>query len=306
MNLNQLRSFVTIARLGSFTRAADLLSLTQPALSVQIKALEESLGQPLFERHGRRVLLTPAGRILVRRARRVLGLVDQTAAEIAALGGLSAGRLVVGTNDSNCLYLLPETVRLFRTRYPAVELHLANSHSTQIVAWVASGQVEFGLVTLPVLNPRIETRPLFRREDVLICPKGHPLIGREAVAPRDLVEHPLLLLNRESVSRGLLDQALAEAHMPPRVVMQIGSIEVIKRYVEIGLGVSVVPRFAAERELSEGRLHALPLPWLPQCSIGVAQRRGGFVSPAARAFLALLEERLAGRAAGRAARSRRR
>ena len=303
MNLNQLRGFTAIARLGSFTRAADSLSLTQPALSVQIRALEGSLGQPLFERHGRRVLLTPAGRLLARRARRVLAMVDQAAAEIAALKGLAGGRLVIATNDSNCLYLLPETVRLFRTRFPAVELHLRNSHSTQVVAWVVGGQAELGLVTMPVPDPRIETRPLLRREDVLVCARDHPLSGRDAVTPQDLVEHPLLLLNKVSVSRGLLDRTLAEADARPREVMEVGSIEVIKRYVEIGLGVSVIPRFAAERELREGRLRAVALPWLPQCSIGVARRRGGYLSPAARAFLALLDERLAGRSLARGSRS---
>jgi len=295
MEINQLRSFVTVARLGSFTKAAEALFLTQPALSLQIKALEKALGEPLFERRRRGLLLTPAGQILRGQAERILGLVEQTGAEIAALKGLAGGRLVIGTNDSNCLYILPDPVRRFRAQFPAVELRLTNSHSTQVVAWVAEGQADFGLVTLPALSPGVESRSLFRREDVLICAPGHPLCVQETVTPDELVTHPLLLLDRGSVSRVLLDQALAEAGLLPQVVMEVGSIEVIKRYVEIGLGISVIPRFTAEQEIQEGRLHTARLDWLPDCSVGVIQRRKGYLSPAARMFVEILEDHVVDR-----------
>jgi DNA-binding transcriptional LysR family regulator len=295
MELHQLRGFLTVARTGSFTRAAEALFLTQPALSLQIKALEKSLGEPLFERQGRKLLLAPAGRILLRRAEQILGLVEQAGEEVQALKGLTGGRLVIGTNDSNCLYVLPDPVRRFRAQFPAVELHLTNSHSTQVVAWVAEGQADFGLVTLPVLNPGVESRPLFRRADVLVCAPGHPLCMQETVTPGELVTHPLLLLDRGSVSRVLLDQALAEAGLLPQMVMEVGSIEVIKRYVEIGLGISVIPRFTAEQEIQGGRLHAARLDWLPDCSVGVIQRRKGYLSPAARMFIEVLEDHIVGR-----------
>lgn len=295
MELNQLRSFVTVARLGSFTKAAEALFLTQPALSLQIKALEKALDEPLFERRRRGLLLTPAGQILRGQAERILGLVEQTGAEIAALKGLAGGRLVIGTNDSNCLYILPDPVRRFRAQFPAVELRLTNSHSTQVVAWVAEGQADFGLVTLPALSPGVESRPLFRREDVLICAPGHPLCMQETVTPDELVAHPLLLLDRGSVSRVLLDRALAAAGLLPQAVMEVGSIEVIKRYVEIGLGISVIPRFTAEQEIQEGRLHAARLDWLPDCSVGVIQRRKGYLSPAARMFVEILEDHVVDR-----------
>lgn len=293
MELHQLRGFVTVARTGSFTRAAEELLLSQPALSLQVKALEKSVGEPLFERQGRRLLLTPAGHVMLKRAEQILGLVQQAGEEVQSLKGLTGGRLVIGTNDSNCLYVLPEPVQLFRTRFPDVELHLTNSHSTQVVAWVAEGQADFGLVTLPVLNPSIETRPLFRRKDVLVCAPGHPICEQAAVTPEDLVAHPLLLLDRGSVSRGLFDQVLAEVGLLPQIVMEVGSIEVIKRYVEIGLGISIIPRFTAERELREGRLHAIPVDWLPKCFVGLIQRRGGYLSPAGQMFLELLERHVA-------------
>ena len=293
MELRELRGFLTVARTGSFTKAAEALFLTQPALSLQIKALEKSLGEPLFERHGRRLLLTPAGRILLERAEQIWGLVEQTGEEIAALKGLAGGRLVIGTNDSNCLYVLPESVRRFRREFPHVELHLTNGHSTQVVAWVVEGQADFGLVTLPIVNAHIESRPLFRREDVLVCAPGHPLSARAAVTLEHLVEYPLLLLDKGSVSRTLLDQMLAESGLLPKTVMAVGSIEVIKRYVEIGLGVSIVPRFTAEQEIREGRLYAASLDWLPDRAVGIIQRRQGYLSSAARVFLDILEQDVA-------------
>jgi DNA-binding transcriptional LysR family regulator len=295
MELYQLRGFVTVARTGSFTRAAEELFLSQPALSLQVKALEKSLGQPLFERHGRRILLTPAGRILLRQANHILELVEQADTEIVALKGLAGGELVIGTNDSNCLYVLPDLVRRFRVQFPAVELHLTNSHSTQVVDWVIEGKVDFGLVTLPMMDASVESRPLFQRRDVLVCAPGHPLCAQAAVTPEEIVTHPLLLLDKGSVSRGLFDQTLAKAGLLPQIVMEVGSIEVIKRYVEIGLGVSVIPRFTAEQEIREGRLHTAQLDWLPACSVGVIQRRRGYLTPAARTFLDLLEQHVAER-----------
>ena len=289
IELPQLRSFLAIAHLGSFTKAAATLFVTQPALSMQIKALESALGEPLFERQGRTLLLTAAGQILQRQAREILAQVERTNEEIAALKGLAGGRLAIGTNDSYCLYLLPDLVQRFRSQYPAVELCLTNSHSTQVITWVIEGQVDFGLVTLPLANPAVTAHPWLPREDVLVCAPDHPLSGRPTVTADELVAHPLLLLDQGSVSRVLLEQTLKEAGLLPQIVMEVGSIEVIKRYVEIGLGISIIPRFTAEQEIQAGKLHAARLDWLPACSVGFVQRRGGYLSPAASAFLELLK-----------------
>jgi DNA-binding transcriptional LysR family regulator len=260
---------------------------------LQIKALEESLGEAVFERKGRTLLLTPAGRLLLERAEQILGLIEQTNEEINALKGLERGHLNIGTNDSNCLYILPDLVQQFRRQFPNVELSLTNSHSSQVAAWVSEGAVEFGLVTLPILDMQLESHPLFARQDVLICHPGHSLSEQSTVTPEDLVEYPLLLLDKGSVSRTTLDQTLAQADLTPKTVMQVGSIEVIKRYVEIGLGVSVVPRLNVEHEVRAGRLHAIHLDWLPVSVVGIVQRRKGYLSPAARMFLDMLKEHIA-------------
>jgi DNA-binding transcriptional LysR family regulator len=289
MELNQLRGFLTVAKTGSFTQAARLLFVTQPALSIQIKGLEEELGEPLFERQGKQIYLTAAGQMLRERAEQILGLVEQTNQEIVALQGLRAGRLTIGTNDSICLYLLPELIHFFRDRFPGIELHLTNRHSTEVVSLVIEGMVDFGLVTLPALEPRIEAKPLFWREDVAICSPGHPLTRQHSVTLADIAQYPLLLLDKGSHSRGLLDQLLARAGLMPKVVMELGSVEVIKRFVEIDLGVSIIPGFTAEAEIRSRRLHAIRLHWLPNRAVGIVQRRKGHLSPAAQMFLQLLK-----------------
>lgn len=289
MELNQLRGFLAVTRAGSFTQAAKELFITQPALSIQIKGLEEELGELLLERQGKQLLLTPAGRLLQERAEELLGLVKQTQQELRALQGLKAGRLTVGTNDSNCLYLLPDLVRFFREKFPGIELHLTNRHSSEVVALVCEGLVDFGLVTLPVLEPRIEAETLFWREDVAICSPDHPLSQQRSVTLADIAQYPLLLLDKGSNSRRQLDQMLARAGLIPKVVMELGSIEVIKRYVEINLGVSIIPGFTAEAEIRAGRLHAIRLDWLPSRAVGVVRRRKGYLSPAAQMFLKLLK-----------------
>ncbi|MBV7335985.1 LysR family transcriptional regulator [Chloroflexi bacterium TSY] len=137
MNLNQLTGFLEIAREGSMTRAAEKLFLTQPALSLQIKALEEDLGEELFERNGRLLRLTSAGQVMRERSEQILNMVDQTRQEVLSLKELQRGRLTIGTNDTNCLYVLPSIIQAFRMQFPGVELHLTNRKSSEITALLA-------------------------------------------------------------------------------------------------------------------------------------------------------------------------
>jgi len=296
MELYQIRSFARVARTGHLTHAAAELNLTQPAVSLQIKALEEEIGEQLFERQGRRLLLTAAGALLLGRAEQILSLADLAREEIHALGGLERGSIRIGTNDSNCLYVLPDVIRAFREDFPGVSVHLANSHSRRVAEWVEEGSVEIGVVTLPVDSVALTSMLLFEREDVLICRPDHPLAAHPAPQPHDVLEYPLLLLDTGSLSHLSLVTTLTDADHPPEHVMQAGSIDVIKRYVEIGLGVSVVPRLNVEHEISHGHLVARALPWLPRHSVGVIRRKNGYLSPAAREFVERLKVDAAARA----------
>jgi len=292
MELNQLRGFLAITQAGSFTKAAETLFVTQPALSLQVKALEEELGEQLFERQGKQLLLTNAGQVLLERVEQILGLVEQTRQEVQALQGLRGGRLIIGANDSYCLYLLPNLIQFFREKFPEIELRFANRHSAEIVSLVAKGQVDFGLVTMPVLDARVKVDPLFWREDVAICHPTHPLTEINHLVLEDLIQYPFLVLDKESTSRVLLNQMLAKAGLIPRSMIELGNVEVIKRFVEINLGVSIVPGFTVEEEIKLGQLYAIRLPWLSARPVGVVQRRKGYLSPAGRMFLKLLKNHI--------------
>ncbi len=292
MDLDQLRGFLETAREKSFTRAAEKLFLTQPAVSLQIKALEEDLGERLFERRGKRVLLTEAGRLLLARAEEVFGVIEQARQDLASLGELRTGRLCIGTSDTNCAYVLPPAVKAFREAYPGIEIRLTDRMSPEVVRLVLEGAVDFGLATLPVTEPRVETDPLFLREDVAICAPGHPLGKRDSVVLEDLGAYPMLALEQGSTSRGLMDRMFVEAEVVPEVAMELGSIEVVKRFVEIGLGVALVPEVAVREEVRAKRLTVVRVRGMPARQVGVVRRVGGHVSPAVQAFLGFLRDHL--------------
>lgn len=300
MDLNQLQSFVRVAQEGSFTRAAEKLYVTQPALSVQIKALETELGTPLFERRNRQIFLTEAGRVLLARAKEMLALAEQIEHDIAAYQGMQRGCVRIGTSDTTCLYILPRFVRAFRTQYPNIDIHLTNKPSEEVAVLLKEGVVDFGIVTLPLGDPNLEIQRLAWREDVIICHPAHPLAHQSQnndgmlppeISPAELARYTLLLLEEGSTSRGLLNQLFVELEISPHV-MDLGSFEVIKRYVEIDMGISIVPKVAVQQEVAEGRLHAISVPWLPLRGIGLVLRRGGYLSPASRSFVTMLQSEM--------------
>ena len=298
MELHQLRGFHEIARQRSFTRAAERLFITQPAISLQLKALEDELGETLLERAHKHIRLTPAGEILLRHTKAVLGALESAQAEIAGLRQELRGRIVLGTSDTNSTYVLPEALRAYRDESPLVEVDIRNKMSTEVGRLVVDDEVDLGLATLPVRErERLEeSQTLFTRQDVLICPPGHALAGRKQIALKTVADYPLLALEPGSTTRYLLEQSFRRADLKPRISMNLGSIEVIKRFVEIGFGVALVPKIAVEEEIESGRLHAVTVRGLRPRPVGLVEHRGRRRSPAAAAFVAILGASLGGRA----------
>jgi len=292
MNLTQLEGFLAVVREGSLTKAAEKLYLTQPALSFQVKALEEELGQTLFERDGKQLRLTSAGHLLQERARQILDLVAQTRQDVTGLKELQRGQLRIGANETTSLYILPPVIQAFCERFPGLEIHLILRQSAEVVRLVAEGEVDFGIATLPVLDPHVETRTLCWREDVAICGNGHLLIEKTNVQLADLAQHTLLFLEQGSTGRIYLEQALAEQGLLPKMTMNVGSVELIKRLAEINLGVAIVPGVAIKDELKAKRLRAFRLNWLEPRPVGLIQRRNGYLSPASQFFLKLFKNRV--------------
>lgn len=294
MELQQLRGFYEVAREGSFTRAADRLFLTQPAVSQQVRALEEEVGHTLLLRGRKGVRLTEAGEALFRRARSVLAELESARQELEAVGQEVRGRVVTATSDTNCTYVLPPMLRRFRERYPLVEVDIRNKMSSEVGQLVLGDDIDFGLATLPIRDRGLATEPLFVRGDAWICPPDHPLARHKSVQPATAASHPLLVLDRGSQSRALLDEVLRRAGVTPAIAMELGSIEIIKRFVEIGFGVALVPEVSVVAEVGEGRLVAVAARGLARRTVGLVRHRGRPQSPAATALMALLREDLAG------------
>lgn len=296
MELHQLRGFYEIAKGGSFTSAADRLYLTQPAISLQVKALEEELGEVLLDRNRKGVRLTVAGEILYAQAREIFGHLATAREEIDALRDVLRGRLAIGTSDTNCTYILPELLRRFRARFPLVELDMRNKMSPEVCQLVLDDEVDLGLVTLPVRHRRLSNEKLFTRRDVLVCPPDHPLAERRRVQLATVAGYPLLVLEQGSRTRALLEETFHQAELDLEIAMNLGSIEVIKRFVEIGMGIALVPKVAVAEEEAAGRLRVISVTGLEARATGLVVHRGRRRSPAAQAFVTMLREDLKGRA----------
>ncbi|MES1178328.1 MAG: LysR family transcriptional regulator [Myxococcales bacterium] len=294
----RLAAFSAVAREGGFSKAAKKLGKTQSAVSQAVLLLEQELGQKLFARDGHTPRLTDAGRALLVRATSILDEMALAHAELSALSELSFGELVLGTSDTLACYFLPPVFAAFRARYPKVELRIDNRPSPVIAERVSEGQVDLGIVSLPLpsalevsgrsVSERLESLVLAAQEDVAVCAPEHPLAKRNAVSVRDLAPHPLLLLDRTTSSRALVDLAFAAEKATPILAMEMSSVEVLKRLAELGFGVAIVPRFAVQREQQAYTLSVLQLKHFGAArSVGALTPKAFTPTHAARAFLEL-------------------
>jgi DNA-binding transcriptional LysR family regulator len=295
--MDRYRVFRAVAEEGSFSRAAARVHRTQSAVSQAVRALEDETGERLFERAARSVRLTHAGELLLSHVRVALEALDAGLARLSGLQELREGTLALSASDTTAMYTLPEVLRVFRERYPGVELQISNDPSPRAVRKVLAAQADLALVTLPVVtlpveHARLEVAPLGAREDVVICARSHPLAATSRARLRDLARHRWLLLDRAAHTRRFIDAQFRRAGLRPRIAMETASLEVIKRLVELDLGISVAPRLAIQEELRAGRLHAVEVFARRDVRrLGVVTLRGRAPSPAAARFIELLRER---------------
>jgi LysR family transcriptional regulator, cyn operon transcriptional activator len=297
----RLAAFSAVATSGGFSKAAKQLGKTQSSVSQAVLLLERELGQKLFARDGHRPRLTDAGRALLARATRIFEEMALAEAELAGLSALDAGELVLGTSDTLACYFLPPVFAAFRERYPKVELRMDNRPSPVIAERVSEGQVDLGIVSLPLpssltvsgrpVGERLDCVELASQEDVAVCAPTHALARRRQASVKELAPHPLLLLDRTTSSRALVDLAFAAEKLPLELAMEMSSVEVLKRLAELGFGVAIVPRFSVQREQESGTLHVLRLERLgAQRSVGALTPRAFAPTRAALAFLALAQD----------------
>jgi DNA-binding transcriptional LysR family regulator len=296
MNLSQLKAFLAVAQDGSFSRAAEKLYLTQPAVSKQIQALEEALGMRLFDRIGRSILLTQAGNILHDHAHIAFQTLEEARETINQLRGLQRGHLRVSAASTIGTYMLPQPLGELKSQYPGIEISLAITNKARVVQQVLNHEVELGFVGPPVEPAELEMEEYLLDELVLIAAPTHRLAREESVGVAELVEEVFILREQGSGTREIMEEELGRVRVSLKKAMELGSTEAIKQAVAANLGVSIVSMFAITLETLQGRLAVARLPELNlRRQLFVIHHGGRTLSPAAQEFCSLLRRSTAGR-----------
>jgi DNA-binding transcriptional LysR family regulator len=293
MYLEQLRFFHAVAESGSFTAAAKELHLTQPAVSNQVKNLEGELGQRMFERMGRSIRLTRAGEVLHTHTRRIFQQVREAEVILEDLKSLQTGRLYLGTVDVMSIYVLPRIFRVFHSRYPRVEISIEVDDTTTISRGVRESRFDLGFATLPLREPNLMSLSVYNDVMRAIAPAGHPLAGKELVTLQELADTTMIVYKQGSVTRSIIEQIFRSQGIELEPDMEIDRPEAMKKLVEAGLGVSIMPEMSIEREVEEGSLVVLPTGDISfERQLGLIYRPWQVFSPSVVAFLAILREEL--------------
>ena len=292
MELWQLEVFTAVADEKSFSRAGHKLRRTQPAISSAVKVLEDELGERLFDRMGKSIRLTAAGELLTDYARRLLRLRDEAAQAVGELRGLGRGTLRLGANETTCLYLLPEVLSAFKQAFPQVQVDIHRAITRSITERIMDGSLDFGIVTMPVKHPRLEVLTIHHDELALVVGPQHRLASRRSVKMSELEEEPFILHRVGTTTRERLVKHFNEGGVKLKVTMELASIETIKRFVSIGMGISIVPRLCIAREVEEGSLRALTIRDARfRRQLGLIYNKDRHQSQAALAFLKLVSEK---------------
>ena len=258
MDFDQLNTFLEISRLGTFSRAADKVFRSQSAVSAQIRQLEQDYGAKLLDRSGKKVQLTPAGRVLSEYATRLLALRGESMRAVADGDAIPRGVLAIGANEATCLYVLPKTFTEYLRLYPGVQISIYRNFSNKIVEKLENGDIDVGVVTLPVKSSTLVVRQIFHDRLVLMTSVGHPLTQHETVSIEQVVEYPVILPKSGSTRR-TMDKLLRPYQSRVRVVMELPSVAMIKAFVSSGMGVSLISESFASREQAAGELKLIAL-----------------------------------------------
>ncbi|HTZ48365.1 MAG TPA: LysR substrate-binding domain-containing protein [Verrucomicrobiae bacterium] len=258
----RLKVFRTVADTLSFRRAAEQLRISQPAVTLQIKALEEELSVRLLDRSGKRVALTDAGGVLLKHARAMAEQVTRAQEELATLTGDHAGELKIGASTSIAQYVLPQLLGQFRRLFPRVRISVVSGNTEVVVKHMISEEIEIGLIEGPALRRDVRTEPFLEDELILVMPAKHRLAKLPAISVEQLNGEALLLREHGSGTRRVLETAFEKAGIARRklnVVMELDSTEAILSSVEAGLGIGLVTRWAVLPRLPLGRIRTAPV-----------------------------------------------
>src|SRR4051812_22274191 len=290
MDINQLEVLVTVARERSFSRAAEVLGRTQPAISQSIRRLEQEIGERLFDRSSKDGTLTPAGEVLMDHARQMLNLRNSATRSMRELRELQEGKVSISANEHTVFYLLP-IIEEFRRRHPRVKVEVHRGVASRIPKEITAREVELGVISFTPNETSIKAIPVFTDSLALIVAPSHRLAGRAIVSIDDLGTETLIAHNAQSPYRAKVIEAFEKYRTPMNIYIELPSLEAIKRLVERGVGVALVPRLTAEDEIVGGRLIPIKIKELKlERRLNIIYRRNSALSHAAAAFIETAKE----------------
>ena len=291
--LKQLRAFCHAARSGSVSTAADQIFLSQPTVSLQIQALEREFDTLLFERRGPKIKLTPAGDLLYGLAQPLVEGMDKLHETFfSQCGRVDQGSLEVAAVESTILYIMPEPVRRFTAIHPGIEIKLHNVTGRDGLAMVRADEADMAVGSMIEVPDDITYRPFVTYRPKLITPLDHPLAAKASVTLEDIAPFGLILPPSHLSTWRTVDLVFRQHNLNYKVALEAGGWEVIKKYVELGLGISIVTDVCLT---GQERLATIPMEqYFPKRSYGIVLRRGKFLSPQAKRFIEVLDETFAG------------
>jgi DNA-binding transcriptional LysR family regulator len=286
--LKQLRAFCTAAKVGSVSHAAEKLFLSQPTVSLQIQALERDMNVVLFERRGPKISLTPEGVVLNKIAQPLVdGIEGLEESFNAHFGKLESGELNIAAGESTTLYILPQYIKRFSQTYPGIKIKLHNVTGRDGMAMLRADEADLAVGSMLEVPDDIAYHPSMSYSPTLITPLNHPLAKRKQVELEDICPHGLILPPRHLATWRFLELVFSQAGLKFKVSLEAGGWEIIKKYVELGMGISIVTGvcLTGEEKLVSRSMDA----YIPKRSYGVVVRRGKFLSPQAQAFIDMID-----------------
>jgi len=291
MEMTQLEFFLQVIAEGSFSKAADAVGRTQPAVSIAIRRLEEEVGAPLFDRSQKTPTLTEVGLAIQDYAKRILTLRDQARGAVNELRELKRGLVRVGANESTSLYLLPQVILSFREKHPEVKVEIYRHVSERLAREVLERSVDFAVLAFEPDDRDLESFCVLRDELSLIINPEHPLAKRKEVTVEELGGESFLAHNVKTASRNKVIEVFAEHHTPLNITLELATVETIKRFVQLNVGLAFVPHMCVREELERGTLATVPVKGLTYVrTLWVTHRRNATFSHAAAAFLTVLRQ----------------
>ncbi len=286
--LKQLRAFCRVAKAGSISLAAEQLFLSQPTVTLQIQALEREMKITLFERRGPRIELTPEAEVLYHLAQPLVEGIDKLEESFHAhFGRLDGGELNIAAGESTILYILPETMKRFAEAYPRIRIKLHNVAGHDGMAMLRADEADFAVGSMQDVPDDIVYRPSLMCDPTLIMPPDHPLAEKEDVTLEDISAHGMILPPRHLATWRMVELVFNQRGLKLKVSLEAGGWEIIKKYVELGMGISIVTDvcLTGEEKVVRKSLNR----YFPQRSYGVLVRRGKFLTPQAKRFIDMVD-----------------